>query len=119
MSPALRLACSLVLSLLLWLPTLPSAMNAGDAPEMIALRYLLALVVSRIGVGLVFRIVNGYAAAAAEADVEQDTDGDEPEQAAPVYGRRADDWVDPDAERTEEQLLDDALDEAHEATLVP
>ena len=123
MTPALRLAMSLVVSLLLWLPSLPSAVAAEMPPEMIGLRYLLALIVSRIGVGLVFRIFNGYAAdAEAEADTEEPHSTASPDSAEPVFGRRADDWVDVDAEAhaTDEELLDEALDEAMEAAaLVP
>ena len=106
MTPALRLALSLVVSLLLWLPTIPSALAAHDAPTTIALRYLVALVISRVGVGLVFRVVHGYAAgvlaaeqaqldaeraeqqAAEQAQAEQDA----AEQAE--FGRRRDDVVD-------------------------
>ena len=120
MTPALRLAMSLVVSLLLWLPSLPGAVAAEMPPEMIALRYLLALVVSRIGVGLVFRIFNAYAAggeAEAESDAEDPHSTASPASDEPVFGRRADDWVDVDAEvhATDEELLESALDEATEA----
>lgn len=118
MTPALRLSLSLVISLLLWMPTLPSALALHDAPETIALRYLLALVVARIGVGLVFRVIRGYAeqvlaaheaaaaAAAAETDAKAVADAEE------EFGRRRDDLA------NEEQMLDDALEDAHEAAVL-
>ncbi len=37
MTPALRLACSLLLSLLLWLPTIPTALATSEDPARIAL----------------------------------------------------------------------------------
>ena len=118
MTPALRLALSLLVSLLLWVPTLPTALAMHDAPEMIALRYLLALIVARFGVGLVFRVIRGYArqvlaahdaaAAAAAAETEAKAVAD----AEAEFGRRRDDVA------SEEQMLDDALEEAHEAAVL-
>ncbi len=124
MTSALRLAISLVLSLLLWLLTLPAALAAQAGPEEIAVRYLTALLVARLGVGLLFRVVRGYAvdilaeadakaAAAAEAAQEQDEGGRE-EDGAP-YGRRRTDYTSPEADLTDEQLLDGALDDAQDA----
>lgn len=111
MTSALRLALSLVVSLLLWVPTLPTALAMHDAPEMIALRYLLALIVARFGVGLVFRVIRGYASQVLAADDAADAsateaDGDDD------FGRRRDDVA------NEEQMLDDALEEAHEAAVL-
>ena len=127
MTSALRLAISLVLSLVLWLCTLPSAMAADAGPEEIALRYLAALLVARVGVGLFFRVVRGYAeeilaaADAEEADAAA-TKAEEDAAAAAAdapYGRRRTDYVPPEAELSDEQLLDGALDDAHQAaTLV-
>lgn len=124
MSSALRLAISLVLSLLLWLCMLPAALTANAAPEEIALRYLAALLLARVGVGIVFRIVSGYATqvlAAAETDRSSEPASAEAadEEIAP-YGRRRTDHRPPEADLTDEQLLDEALDDAHDAaTLVP
>ena len=118
MTPALRLALSLVVSLLLWVPTLPTALAVHDAPETIALRYLLSLIVARFGVGLAFRVVRGYAtqvlaahdiaAAAAAAETEAKAAADAEEE----FSRRRDDLP------NEEQMLDDALEEAHEAAVL-
>lgn len=121
MSSALRLAISLVLSLVLWLFTLPAALTAGAGPEEIALRYLTALLVARLGVGIVFRIVHGYAAevlAAAETD-DGEAPADEVADDEAPYGRRRTDYHPPEADLTDEQLLDEALEDAHDAaTLV-
>lgn len=121
MTSALRLAISLVLSLVLWLLTLPAALAMDAGPEEIAVRYLVALLIARLGVGLVFRIVNGYAAAnhvVEEVPEREDTDGPGDLDDAP-YGRRRTDYTPPEAELSDEQLLDGALEEAHEAaTLV-
>lgn len=122
MTPALRLALSLVLSLLMWLPTIPSALRVQDQPEMIALRYLLALVVARVCVGLAFRVIRGYAAAVL-ADDEDEAPESEPAEAddgqSPALGRRHDDvTADGDDPPNEQQLLDDALDEAQEAAVL-
>lgn len=120
MTSALRLAISLVLSLVLWLLTLPAALAMDAGPEEIAVRYLVALLISRLGVGLVFRIVNGYAAA---NHVEEEAPEPEPAEDDPVddapYGRRRTDYTPPEADLSDEQLLDGALEQAHEsATLV-
>ena len=121
MTSALRLAISLVLSLVLWLATLPSALAMDAGPEEIAVRYLVALLISRVGVGLVFRIVNGYAAAnhtEGESAAPEAAEDANPVEDAP-YGRRRTDYTPPEAELSDEQLLDGALEEAHEAaTLV-
>jgi hypothetical protein len=120
-SPALRLSFSLVASLLLWVPTVPGAIAAHEDPARIALSYLLALVVSLVGVGLVFRIISAYAAAheaaahaqaeaAAQAtlDAAQATASEEA-----TFGRRRDDHG---QQATEETLLDEALDEVEQTT---
>lgn len=103
MTPALRLALSLVLSLLLWLPTIPAALAASDDPTTIALRYLVALLASRVGVGLVFRVIRGYANGVLAAEQEQlatqlaeQQATEQAEQAAAEeaeFGRRRDDVV--------------------------
>lgn len=116
MTPALRLAFSLVLSLLLWLPTVPGALTANEDPARIAIRYLLALIVSRIGVGLVFRIVNGYAAQVEAVEEESPDAVEEPSEAEMLFGRRREDAGDPVAD----ELLDEVLEDAHATTsLVP
>lgn len=120
MTAPLRLAASLVLSLLVWLPMVPGALAGHEDPALIAGRYLAALVLSRIGVGLLFRVVGAYAA---EAELESD-EGAEPEPEQPfddgqAYDRRRTDPP-PASPVTEEQLLDDALDDVRDTTaLVP
>jgi len=109
---ALRLAFSLVLSLLLWLPTVPSALANAEDPSRIAIRYLLSLVVARAGVGLVFRLINAYTA----DEVVEDEPEAEPEDLATPFGRRRNDAADALTTLTEEELLDDALDDVAEAT---
>lgn len=104
MTPALRLAFSLVVSLLVWLPTIPSALTHSEDPARIALRYLVALLVSRIGVGIVFRIINAYHV---EPEPEPEHELEEPVQ-FDAYGRRRDDYAEP----TAEDLLDEALEDA-------
>lgn len=110
MTPALRLAVSLVLSLLMWLPTIPGAMAASEDPAWIAGRYLLSLLIARIGVGLVFRIITGYAAAIAAEQAAAEAEENEPAQddTEMLFGRRRSDLD----EQTEEEALDDALDDA-------
>jgi hypothetical protein len=118
-TPALRLALSLVVSLLLWLPTIPTALAMHDPPETIALRYLLALVVSRVGVGAVFRVVRMYAAAVVHDDEEPASGADQGPSVEVPFGRRRSDQSDQsESEVTEEQQLDDALEEAHEAAVL-
>lgn len=125
MTSALRLAISLVLSLVLWLFTLPAALAADAGPEEIALRYLVALLVARVGVGIVFRIVHGYAAQVLAEAAEQEQEeadaaaAEAAEDEDAPYGRRRTDWQPPEAELSDQQLLDGALDDAHDAaTLV-
>ena len=109
MTPALRLACTLVLSLLVWLPTVPAALAQAEDPARIALRYLIGLIVCRIGVGLVFRVVNGYV-------VDEVVDEPEPEPVPDpldgntAFGRRHDD-LGGEYDVTAEELLDDALED--------
>lgn len=119
MTPALRLALSLVLSLLVWLPTIPGALAAHEDPARIAGRYLLALVLSRIGVGLVFRVIHGYAADI--VDEEEDAEARGPDLVAneeSMFGRRSEDaTVHEDGAAS---LLDEALADVSETTsLVP
>jgi flagellar biosynthesis/type III secretory pathway M-ring protein FliF/YscJ len=113
-TPALRLAASLVVSLLMWLPTVPAALTAHEDPSRLAGRYLLALLVARIGVGIVFRIVKAYAPPEVDAEDEQDApppvvDDERPGEPVP-FGRRRND----DASPTEEALLDEALDDVED-----
>ena len=119
MTPALRLAISLVLSLLLWLPTVPGALTASEDPARIAGRYLLSLLVARIGVGLVFRVISSFSAAAAAANQpEADEEQTVAEDTEMLFGRRRSDLDGPGL--TEEAALDDALDDAaSQAALVP
>ena len=115
MTPALRLAISLVLSLLLWLPTVTSALTTNVDPAWIAGRYLLALLVARIGVGMVFRVITGYAAAIDTATAEPPPVPDAVPAAEPLFGRRRDDDTD-----ATEALLDEALEEVRDqSSLVP
>ena len=119
MTPALRLAISLVLSLLLWLPTIPGALAASQDPAWIAGRYLLALLVARIGVGIVFRVIAGFAAqsTADEAEAQDDVVADD-DATELLFGRRRSDLDAP--LQTEEEALDDALDDAaSQAAMVP
>ena len=121
MTPALRLAISLVLSLLLWLPTIPGALVAHEDPARIAGRYLIALILSRIGVGLVFRVINAYASQIPQDETEDEDEavrGDEPTEAELIFGRRADDAT--VHEDGAPSMLDDALADVSETTsLVP
>ena len=118
MTSALRLAISLVLSLVLWLATLPAALAADAGPEEIAVRYLAALLLARVGVGLVFRLVHGYAAEILAEDAQpavEEPDDDETAHDAAPYGRRRNDYQPPEAELSDQQLLDGALDDARDA----
>ena len=119
MTPALRLAISLVLSLLLWLPTIPGALVAHEDPARIAARYLLALILSRIGVGLVFRVINAYASQIPDDEDETEPEAnDEPTEAELLFGRRQDDAT--VHEGGAPSMLDDALADVSETTsLVP
>ena len=118
MTPALRLAISLLLSLLLWLPTIPGALAGSQDPSWLAGRYLLSLLVARIGVGMVFRVIAGFATAVAAGETEAEADALEPEESEPLFGRRQADLAEPLL--TEEEALDDALDDAaSQAALVP
>ena len=119
MTPALKLAFSLVLSLLLWLPTVPSALANSEDPYRIALRYLIALLVSRVGVGLFFRIVGGFIVEEPEPEPEEQADPHAQAGDELGYGRRREDDFDMPLPR-EEDLLDEALEEAADsAALVP
>lgn len=123
MTAALRLAISLVLSLLMWLPTVPGALTANEDPARLGMRYLLALLVARVGVGIVFRIVSSYATP--EPDAEEEVKEELPAAAPPEGdqyspdspGRRRDD-VNPVAEATDQERLDNALDEVEETAVL-
>ena len=110
MTPALRLSFSLVLSLLIWLPTVPGALTTSEDPARIALRYLIGLIISRIGVGIVFRIINAYTVDEVEAAPEPEPAA-QPADLDPYadFGRRRED-LDPEG-MTAEDLLDEALDD--------
>ena len=119
MTPALRLALSLIASLLLWVPTVPAALEANEDPATIALHYLMALIVSRVGFGVLFRIINSFAAglrAADEAAANKALDEaiEAAAQSVAPVSRRRDDQVEDQVETqaSEEQMLDDALEEA-------
>ena len=124
MTPALRFSFSLVLSLLLWLPTVPSALSSNVDPAMIAVRYLVALIVARLGVGLVFRLVGGYAGdvLAEEPDAEDESEqthvfaGSAAVEDPAATGRRREDQIEP--EDSEEALLDAALDDAADSAVL-
>ena len=120
MNPGIRLSLSLVASLLMWLPTVPGALAAGMAPEMIAGRYLLALVVARIGVGMLSRIISGYAASA-EAEPEPEHVRD-PHAPTPLSRRREDltaGLTSDSGALTDDERLTEALEDAHDqASLV-
>jgi len=110
---ALRLALSLLGSLLLWVPTLPGALAGGEDPAGIAVRYLVCLLAARLGVGILFRVVTGYAGDLDDAHAEgsdpseADEPGEEPETLP--YGRRRDD-------ADEEALLAEALEDVEDTT---
>ena len=110
MTPALRLSFSLVLSLLIWLPTVPGALATSEDPARIALRYLIGLIISRVGVGIVFRIINAYTVEETETTPEPET-ATEPGDLDPYadFGRRREDFG--DIGRSAEDLLDEALDD--------
>ena len=118
MTPAFRLSISLVASLLLWLPTVPGSIASKEDPARIALGYLLALVVSRIGVGLVFRVFNAYAAvheAARLAEEAEKAAAEAEDIPAPDFNRRREDALD-EQELDDQALLDEALDEVEQTT---
>ena len=112
MTPALRLAASLVVSLLMWLPTVPAALRAHEDPSRLGGRYLLALLVARIGVGIVFRVVKAYTPPEVDAEDEQDAPAvdSDPGESVLLGRRRVDSPV------SEEALLDEALDDVEDTT---
>ena len=73
MNPAARLSVSLLVALLLWLPSLAATLRGELALPTAAGRYLLGFVLARLGIGLLARLVEGYAAApgAAAADADE------------------------------------------------
>lgn len=100
----------------MWLPTVPAALTHSEDPARLAGRYLLALLIARIGVGIVFRIVKAY--------TPEDADDEEPEVediAPPVaaddgaaFGRRREDLTPFPHEATDQELLDEALDDVED-----
>lgn len=127
MTVALRLALTLVASLLLWLPTVPSALANHESPEIVGLRYLLALVVARFGVGVLFRIVRAYAAPVLEEleadEADEDDEDESPPHDGPVdesevgFGRRRDDARPPDADDDHERPAEVAEETKDEPAL--
>lgn len=65
MNPAARLAVALVAALVLWLPSFSACMRGDIGLPSAALRYLVAFVVARIGVGLLAWLYETYAVDAA------------------------------------------------------
>ena len=120
MTAALRLAASLVVSLLMWLPTVPGALEVSEDPARLAGRYLLALLIARVGVGLVFRVVGAYATPEAPEEEPEEP----PAQAAAddgpsAFGRRRSDLI-PASANTDQELFDEALNSVEDtAALVP
>lgn len=116
MTAAIRLALTLVASLLLWLPMIPAALAGNESPESIALRYLLALVVARAGVGILIRVIGAYATPVlAELEAAPDDGEPEPEpeaDAEPVAPRRRRD----DDSPAQADDLSETLDDAEDAT---
>lgn len=121
MTAPLRLAASLVVSLLMWLPTVPAALTNSEDPARLGARYLLALLVARIGVGIVFRIVNAYTPPDTEdEELEPEAEAQPPAyDDGPAFGRRREDaFAAPEA--TDQELLDEALNDVEDTTaLVP
>ena len=116
MTAPLRLAASLVVSLLMWLPTVPAALTNSEDPARLGGRYLVALLIARVGVGIVFRIINAYKPAEAEDEEPEAHDEAPPvtdERAA--VGRRRDDLSPAPAEATDQELLDEALHDVEES----
>lgn len=62
--PAAVLSASLVLSLLLWLPTLQATINGDASLTTAAIRYLVGFTFVRIAVGGVVHLINHYRALA-------------------------------------------------------
>ena len=67
MNPASRLFCSLVASLVLWLPTLQACMRGDTDLFSAAVRYLVAFALATLAVNLLASLVHGYATTQAEA----------------------------------------------------
>ena len=119
MTAPLKLATSLVLSLLMWLPTIPGALTAHEDPARIAGRYLLALLIARIGVGVVFRVIAAYAVPEAVEEPEEEVEEAPVADDSSPYVRRRDDLIEPEA-ASDQELFDEALDEVEDtAAMVP
>jgi hypothetical protein len=61
MNPAARLSVSLLLGLVLWLPTLSASLRGDLDLSAAATRYLLAFLLARVAVGGVVKLLEGYA----------------------------------------------------------
>jgi hypothetical protein len=60
-NPSARLSVSLLLALALWLPTLGASLRGDVDLSTAAIRYLLAFLLTRVAVGGVVRLLEGYA----------------------------------------------------------
>jgi hypothetical protein len=61
MNPAARLSVALLLGLVLWLPSLSASMTGQIDLPVAAGRYLVALLLARVAVGLLARLIEAYA----------------------------------------------------------
>jgi hypothetical protein len=61
MNPSARLSISLLLALVLWLPTLSASLRGDVDLSVAAVRYLLAFLLARVAVGGVAKLLEGYA----------------------------------------------------------
>ena len=83
MNPVSRLGCSLVASLVLWIPTLQACMRGDTDLFTASIRYLVAFGLSMLAVSVLSQLVTGYAAL-------QTADEPAPEPGSPVGRRRED-----------------------------
>ncbi|MGE3621361.1 MAG: hypothetical protein AB7L84_12950 [Acidimicrobiia bacterium] len=60
MTPHARLSCTLVLSLVLWSPTLLACVAGRTSLESAALRYAVGLAFAHLAVGLLAHLVRSY-----------------------------------------------------------
>jgi len=106
MNPNTVFSASLVTSLVLWFPSMQACLRGDLDLAPAGLRYLAALVVSRLALGGLARLINAYHAAAADAppagappspSVAPQPSGSEP---APPQRRRGDRNPEGDADPT-------------------
>jgi hypothetical protein len=100
MNPNTVFSASLVTSLVLWFPSMQACLRGDLDLVPAALRYLAALVVSRLAMNGIARLVNAY-----RASQHPDTPAAEAPPAPPGAGqppnrRRSDDGSDGDADNT-------------------